>query len=91
MKFKKNKKKKTSKYNLPARTQNFSDFSQSYKDNYNRNKRSYSEKMRRRQILKRVLVVLGFMALFIVGYLIVSTMLNISKIPPESVAAFIAH
>ncbi|HZK38550.1 MAG TPA: hypothetical protein VFD23_00175 [Clostridia bacterium] len=93
MKFKNVKKKRqsTSKYNLPTRKQSFTGFSQSYTGKHNQRKLSYSERMRRRKILKRVLVVLGFVALFIVGYLIVSVMLNISEIPPEAVAALINH
>ncbi len=81
-------KEKTSKakYNLPTRNQSFTGFSQSYADKYNRNKLSYSQRMQRRKTLKRVLITLGFIALFIVGYLIVSVMLNISKIPPEAAA-----
>lgn len=88
--FKKTKKKKKSEYNLPARNQSFTGFSQSYADGLNRKKRSYSEKMRRRNTLKRVLIVLGFIALFFLGYLVVSVMLNISKIPLETAAVFIA-
>ncbi len=92
-KIKKFKKKKDGKsaYNSPGRKQSFTDFSQSYVGKHNQKKLSYSEKMRRWQILKRVLVALGLVALFIVGYLIVSVMLNISKIPPETAAAFITR
>lgn len=85
------KKKTKSQYNLPARSQSFTDFSPSYKGGLNRNKRSYSERMRQRKTLKHVFVALGIVALFIVGYLIVSVMLNISKIPPETAAAFIGR
>ena len=72
------------------RRQSFSDFSQSYSGGLNRNKRSYSEKMRRRKTLMRVLVVFGIVALFILGYIIISVMLNLSQLPPETAAAFIA-
>lgn len=88
--MKKNRKKNDSKYKMPTRNQSFSDFSQSYTGGRNRNKLSYSEKMQRRKTLKQVFIVLGFVALFILGYLIVSVLLNISKIPPETSAAFIA-
>ena len=83
------KKKTTSKYGLPARRQSFTDFSQSYAGGLNRNKRTYGEKMQRQKTIKRVLAVLGLIALFVLGYLIVSIMLNISKIPPETATAFI--
>lgn len=84
------KKKTTIKYDRPMRRQSFSDFSQSYSGGLNRNKRSYSEKLRRRKTLMRVLVVFGIVALFILGYIIISVMLNLSQLPPETAAAFIA-
>lgn len=83
------KKKNKSKYNLPTQTRSFTGFSQSYANGLGRKKLSYGEKMHRRKMLKRVFIVLGFVALFVLGYLIVSVMLNISKIPADSVAAFI--
>ena len=80
------KKKKTEKpkLNMPLRRQSFSDFSQSYSGGLSKNKLSYNERMRRRRTLMKVLAVLGFIAVFIIGYLTVSVMLDISKIPPES-------
>lgn len=91
MKSKKTKKKKhhKSNYSMPLHNRSFTGFSQSYASVLSRSKLSYSERMRRRKILKRVFIALGFIALFSLGYLIVSVMLNISKIPPETTVAFI--
>jgi hypothetical protein len=84
----KNKQTKNNKYAMPLRRQSFSDFSQSYSNGLSNNKLSYGDKMRRRAAIKRVLVILGFVALFFIGYLIISVMLNISKLPPETAAIF---
>jgi len=86
------KKKKTEKstYNMPQRRQSFSDFSQSYSSGLSKNKISYNEKMRRRRTIMRVLAVLGFIAVFVAGYLTISVMLDLSKIPPETSPASIA-
>lgn len=85
------KKKTNSKYDLPARHQSFTDFSTAYRGGLSRNKRSYSERMRQRKTLKHVFIVLGIVALFIVGYLIVSVMLKISQTPIETTTLFIGR
>ena len=78
-------------YNIPLRRQSFSDFSQSYAGGQNRNKLSYSDRVRRRNKITKILAVLALIAIFIAAYLIISIMLDISKTPPESAPASIAR
>lgn len=77
-------------YNIPLRRQSFSDFSQSYAGGLNRNKLSYSDRVRRRKMITRILLVIALIAIFIAGYLFISIMLDISKTPPGSAPALIA-
>jgi hypothetical protein len=82
--------KSKSKPNAPLRRQSLTGFSQSYSDGLNGNKRSYNEIVQRRKLLKRVLIALGLATLFFVGYLVISIMLRISQLPPESAAILLA-
>ena len=67
----------------------FSGFSQSYPGGLDGNKTSYAEKMRRRKIVSWVLIAAGIIVLFILGFIMTDVMLEISKSPPETTAAFI--
>lgn len=88
--MKKNKPVKRRGYGIPLRRQSFSDFSQSYKGGLNRNKLSYSDRVRRRKMITRILLVIALIAIFIAGYLIISILLDLSQTPPGSAPAFIA-
>lgn len=80
---------KESKHNVSNRRKSFSGFSPSYTGGLNGNQQSYSEKMRRRTIVKRALIVAGIITLFILAFLFMDVMLNISQKPVDTASAFI--
>ncbi|MBQ3150259.1 MAG: hypothetical protein IJB86_03330 [Clostridia bacterium] len=49
--------------------------------NYSRNY-SYYNKIRRQKILRRILVVVGTIAVFLLGYFLMAMLLDISHMPP---------
>ncbi len=74
------------KPSAPLPRKSFSGFSQSYSGELNGNKPSYSERVRRRNIMKWVLIFFGLAALFIIGFVVTDVLLDISKRPPETTA-----
>ena len=81
--------KNKSKRNISNRRKAFSAFSQSYSGGLNGNQQSYSEKMRRRNMIKLVLIIFGIIAIFIFAFVFTDVMLNISQRPVETTSAFI--
>jgi hypothetical protein len=81
------KREKKTKYNVPQQRKSFYDFSQSYAGGLNGNRLSYSEKVKRRRIVKWVLSFAGIAVIFVVAFIFTNVMLDISQKPVETTAA----
>ncbi len=79
------KKRKGSKYNHnPSRQSSYTGFSSSYPGSSFGRRVSYSEKVRRRKILKVISSAVGLIAVLTFGFFIVDFMLNVSELPVKT-------
>ncbi len=54
-----------------------------FKKYYSRGQRTYAERMRRRLIVRRLLMSFLFILVFLLGFFIMSLLLDISSLPPS--------
>ena len=71
----------------PVDKKGFSGFSETYLGRLNTRRMSYTEKMKRRNIIKWILIVIGLAALFTIAFIFTEVMLDISQKPVETTAA----
>ncbi len=53
-----------------------------FKKYYSRGQRTYAERVRRRLFLRRVLLITALIIVFVLGFFIMSLLLDISALPP---------